>query len=333
MLREVLTEKWIIGACVVLIVVVFGGIFWFHHELAPYKKSADESAERHRQWEAAQKETEVNSTEVQTDGGATLVQSNTLKVEKFSGSEDNAGIIKTKIGLTSSNPMFADGVPKHLQFPNEWIGMYVQNFKEDYSELGRFSQPRIDEILSKYNPHRPITEVWPLFIDAEKYYYSNADPKYADNSQGAGRLDWMYQNILDFPEVFVLGNVDTDRFVDMHAVLVGNKEPDWNLWKLPDGREMRAATGYRYNVIHDRSHTNSKGKTYTSNSNMQFGHSGKNAKLITIYLSKTSDEELEQLGGWNYNVDPYSTGIYTLPEEATEHVLQMNRKAYGGLKK
>lgn len=43
------------------IVFVFGCIFWSHYELAPYKKAADESAERHRQWEADQKESETST--------------------------------------------------------------------------------------------------------------------------------------------------------------------------------------------------------------------------------------------------------------------------------
>ncbi len=59
MLRSILTDKWFIGACVVLIVFVFGGIFWSHHELAPNKKAVDESAEKRRQLEAAQKEADT----------------------------------------------------------------------------------------------------------------------------------------------------------------------------------------------------------------------------------------------------------------------------------
>ena len=50
---------------------------------------------------------------------------------------------------TSSNPMFANGVPEHLQCPDQWIGMYSRNFKGDRHELGRINQPRIDEVLSK----------------------------------------------------------------------------------------------------------------------------------------------------------------------------------------
>ncbi len=60
MLRTILTDKWFIGACVVLIVFVFGGIFWSQHELAPYKKAADESAENRRQLEAAQKKADTS---------------------------------------------------------------------------------------------------------------------------------------------------------------------------------------------------------------------------------------------------------------------------------
>ena len=220
--------------------------------------------------------------------------------------------------------MFASGVPEHLRCPEQWIGKYGREIKTSRSELARIMRPRNDEILSKYNPERPLTEVWPLFIEAEKYYYANADPELAHPGQGAGRLDWVYQNLLDFPEVFVLGNIDTERYVTMRQVAIGRWEPDLNLHILQDGREFRAKTGYNYEEIMERTDVNGKGGFFTGSS-IKFGHSGRNAQVVKIYLSDTSDEELEQLGGWNYNIDPYATGIYTLPKDATERVLEMNR--------
>ena len=175
--------------------------------------------------------------------------------------------------------------------------------------------------------------MWPLFIETEKYYYANADPKSADPGEGSGRFDWAYQNMLDFPEVFVLRNIDPERAETMRQVAIGRWDPDLNLHILQDGREFRAKTGYNYTEISERMDVNEKGDAFGTGTSVGFGHSDRNAELIKIYLAETSDEELKQLGGWNYNIDPYATGIYTLPEDATERVLEMNRNAYGGLKK
>ena len=90
--------------------------------------------------------------------------------------------------------------------------MYGREFEGDRHEFGFLMQPRVDEILSKYNPHRPLTEVWPLFIAVEKYYYANADPKLSNPGRARGRLDWQYQNLLDFPEVFGLSVTDVTKY-------------------------------------------------------------------------------------------------------------------------
>ena len=336
MLQNFFPIKWIIGGLVVLLIVAGACYLWYRHDTAPERKAAADAEAFARQWEKDQKAQPKRSTvEQATDG--TPAESNTQSAEK--------PITDDVVGTTSSNPMFAGGVPKHLQCPEEWIGMYGREF-EDRHELGRFFQSRIDEILSKYNPHRPLTEVWPLFIAAEKSHYVNADPDLSDPGQARGRIDWAYQNLLDFPEVFVLNMTDmrlypdrfellrdVDHFETMRQVAIGHWDPDLNLHRLQDGRELRTRTGYRYEAIAENTGINAKGQFYYTSTQSGFSHSGKDAELIKIYLAETSDEELEQLGGWNYNIDPYATGMYTLPEDATERILERNRNAYGGLKK
>ncbi|RKU18791.1 hypothetical protein C6501_02050 [Candidatus Poribacteria bacterium] len=329
--------KWIIVGFVLLIIVAGACYLWYQYDTAPDRKAAADAEELLRQSEIAKK---VSGTDSKTEQAAdkASAESNTPTAEK--------PITDDVVGTTSSNPMFADGVPEHLHCPEEWIGMYAKTFKGDFHELGRIMQPRIDEILSKYNPHRPLTEVWPLFIAAEKSYYANADPELSDPGQARGRFDWEYQNLLDFPEVFVLNMTDmrlypdrfellrdVDHFETMRQVAIGHWDPDLNLHKLQDGRELRTRTGYRYEAIAENTGINAKGQFYYTSTQSGFSHSGKDAELIKIYLSETSDEELAQLGGWNYNIDPYATGMYTLPEDATERILERNRNAYGGLKK
>ena len=279
------------------------------------------AALQHRSKPAPEKENEAAQSPVVSDAKKTAEktaeQNDSEPISDAEGKPEPTGEKIVKTVPTSSNPMFAGGVPEHLHCPEEWVGVYGNALsKDDHEELKRISLPRIIEILSKYNPRRPLTEVWPLFIESEKYYHANADPALLDSGEAQGRLDWQYQNLLDFPEIFVLGSTDVseqlrdqDHFTTMRMVATGLWDPDLNVHILQDGREFRPRDGYHYEAIFEMT-------------GIGFGHSGRNAKVVKIYLSDTSDEELEQLGGWNYNIDPYATGIYTLSEDAAERVME-----------
>ena len=128
-------------------------------------------------------------------------------------------VIQHPRGQTSSNPLFADGVPEHLKCPPELVGEFMS---ETTLEIYRATVTRIsNEVIEKYNPNRPIHVVWPLFIEAEKFYLANADPPIIDETRvhpdqlplladersnvSCGRLDWQIQQSLDYPEIDVLG--------------------------------------------------------------------------------------------------------------------------------
>ncbi len=121
MLREILTDKWFIGLCVVLIVVVFGGIFWSHHELAPYKKSADESAERRRQWEAAQKETDTSNKTSKTVESVNdeVVDDNTVSKNKEGINSQTADMLDNK---DEDVPVSPHGFGPYPPLPSGWRG-------------------------------------------------------------------------------------------------------------------------------------------------------------------------------------------------------------------
>ena len=201
---------------------------------------------------------------------------------------------------TSSNPLFAEGVPEHLQCPEELIGVYARGLPRE--ELLKIYNIQL-EVMANYNPNRSLTEVWPQFIEAERGYHANADPMQKMPGTSAGRLDWSVQIILDFPEVLVVAEEDPERYSDMRMVEIGEYSPDWNLHTLPDGREFRTATGYWYEF----SLTSVDG---LSGRTRGIGHSGRDAQLVEVNLNETSDEELKRLEGWNYNINPYTTGIY-----------------------
>jgi len=45
------------------------------------------------------------------------------------------------------------------------------------------------------------------------------------------------------------------------------------------------------------------------------GNGDPNAEVIEINLNTITDEELEALSGWNYNINPYTTGLYKLGDQ------------------
>ena len=205
---------------------------------------------------------------------------------------------------TSTNPLFADGVPEHLQPSEEWIGTYMSEASpEALASLRAIGF----EVIEKYNPNRPIVDIWDTFMAAEKAYIANADPSKGTVGVGASRYDWLIQQSLDFPEIIQIFNKDMSRFYDMRLIELGFKDPDWNVQILPDGRAFRPADDYYYTVI-SRSGTEDNYRE----SRISFGFSGTGATPVTIDLANTSDAELERLGGWNYNINPYTSGLYQI---------------------
>lgn len=110
---------------------------------------------------------------------------------------------------TSSNPLFADGVPEHLQCPQRLIGKYVKEIsREDVLKIQAISE----EIVTNYNPKRHVTTTWKLHVKKQLDYHAKSDAQKRgyhgreDFQLGANRIDWIIQSILDFPEHATLGN-------------------------------------------------------------------------------------------------------------------------------
>lgn len=216
---------------------------------------------------------------------------------------------------TSSNPLFAEGVPEHLQCPEELIDTYAVEFDPVTRE--RMYQIT-GEILEKYNPNRPLTEVWAAFMSAERWYHDNADPEMAGISMGANRVDWMIQIALDFPEMIVLAQEDVDRAFNMRLVELGVFSPDViNKFTLPDGSGRTFRTDgdkqyiFRWGAFYRETEggfEQSEGFVYKTGPS----NGDPNAEVIEINLDEISDEALEALKGWDYNINPYTTGAYKL---------------------
>lgn len=217
---------------------------------------------------------------------------------------------------TSSNPLFADGVPEHLQCPPELVGVYLNEDKENI--LPKIL-PIYEEIMDKWSPDRPIADLWDPMIVADKWYRENADPEKAELFTAAGRLDWLVQQWLNFPEMMILFREDAPRASDMLRVDIGLFSPDWNAVTLPDnsGRIFRRSYDKKYEFTWS-TYTEKENGGYTSNTfTYTAGPSNgdPNAEVIEVNLDEVSDAELESLGGWNFNINPYTTGAYKLGDK------------------
>ena len=218
-------------------------------------------------------------------------------------------------GQISSNPFFADGVPEHLKCPEKWIGVYFWT-TDEYNEVDQKMRQVYREVIEQYNPNRPIHEVWPRFIEDELFYQANADfppldpERYPLGSlveagaapelaEAAGRIDWLFQNALDYPEVAKLMIEDSTTCNNAWRMELGFDKPDWNVVTLVDGRKFRERSGYRYEfTFTDGNQTFISGSTHSADPN---------APLVRINLNETSDEELEALG-IDYSIIPYRQG-------------------------
>lgn len=214
--------------------------------------------------------------------------------------------------ITSSNPLFADGVPEHLQCPPELVGVYLNEDKENI--LPKIL-PIYEEIMEKWSPDRPLADVWDPMVEAEKWYRENADSDKAELFGAAGRLDWLVQQWLDFPELMILFREDAPRAGHMLRVEIGLFSPDWNAFEIPYG------SGRIFRQAHDKKYVfTSSRRTETADGFEEHGwthttgpsNGDPNAEVVEINLDEATDEDLERLGGWNYNINPYTTGAYKL---------------------
>jgi len=315
MLWVLLSKRWIQGGIVFCVVCVVGSLLYSWHidrttdrELARHDLFLQERREKQNETRPVESVNVENATDT-----ATRVETPTARLTTGATTPEATAPRSTVIEavenapaqrVQSTNPLFAEGVPEHLQPSEEWIGTYMS---EASTEALTSLRAIGFEVIEKYNPNRPIVDIWDTFIAAEKAYIANADPSKGTEGVGASRYDWLIQQSLDFPEIIQIYNEDLARFGDIRRIELGFMDPDWNVQLLPDGRAFRPADGYYYTII-SRSGTADNHRE----SRISFGFSGTGATPVTIDLANTSDAELERLGGWNYNINPYTSGLYQI---------------------
>ncbi len=327
MLRDLFRNRLFIGALVFFVLMVVSGTLYLRHNERQGQIELERTQERLKQWEAQQKQTpKVPEGDTSQDGhfhadGTFHVGPHETEVQPQSPPRITQGgywangiwhppagyVPAHPRGQTSSNPYFKDGVPEHLKCPEKWIGVYVWASGE-YDAVDQKMRQIYREVEGKYNPKRPIHEVWPRYIEAELFYQANADippldpERSADGAvperaEGVDRIDWLIQNALDYPEVTELMNTKT--YSNAWRMELGFDKPGWNAVTLVDGRIFYERSDHRYEFTFTDGD-----QTFTSTSS----HSADpNAPLVRINLNETSDEELEALG-IDYSIIPYRQG-------------------------
>lgn len=208
----------------------------------------------------------------------------------------------TSFILPWSNPMMPDEIPEHLKMPPEWVGldyMAMSPEDEEYSKNEQFLEKLAAAVIKNYNPSRPIEEVWPAFIAAEKQLHaaSKHAAKYPLPIVGGCHADWFYQSVWNFPEVYETEK-ESGRWRHVYDVEMGELEPDWNLFHLHDGREFRAKhdTFYQFYLYDEE-----RGKHQEA-----YGFGRGDKETIRVYLGTISDAEFVRIQGWNYHFNPYT---------------------------
>ena len=113
----------------------------------------------------------------------------------------------------------------------------------------------------------------------------------------------------------MLAQEDLDRSSNMRMVEIGIWSPDFNAFTLPDGsdRTFRTDDDKRYEFTwSSRTKTADGFESHTHTYKTDPSNGDPNAEIVKINLDEITDEELDQLSGWNYNINPYTTGAYKL---------------------
>lgn len=203
-----------------------------------------------------------------------------------------------------------DNIPEHLKFPEEWKIPYYSTFSEGANPISPEDAQRgismLREIISDYNPQRPIGDIWNQFIEYEKMYRAYAEQELGYTpfaAFSANRAEWQYEQTWTFPEIMeiVVGDSTVDEkniLFNTRLIAMGEQSPDWNEHILHDGRAFYLRDDTRYEFRWGTEERGgSIGRSMTAD---------KSAPLVVIHADKTSDQELKALGWWNFHTNPYT---------------------------
>ena len=293
-LLDLIRQPLVIGAFVLSILIVVGAYFgsnWYYGEVKP----VPDELSRYTPTPAVRRGVSKEHSSWNDNSATKRVQDSSEDAAVAAdGMDDFSDLEDTPVYY------FPDGtpVPEHLLCPEKWVGVYIDDV--EYSEVEQHLQAVAREIVANHNPNRPLAEVWSSFIEDETLLWAVSKDAGKIQAIGSNRIDGMYEQMRKYPEIFeiVLEEGPAGRWVNVYHVEMDILEPDWNVITLPDGRDFRVKDGYRYQI-----YTNDSSALPLSICLSDFS----TAQLIVIdNLDQTSDAELERLGGWDYNFNPYT---------------------------
>ncbi len=223
----------------------------------------------------------------------------------------NAEIASLHAGLPPSSVQ--EDIPERYQLPKEWRNVYAYEAGKErqtnpdipLTEMQEFLYQVTVYVVENHNPGRPIAEVWPAFMEAEFIYNSLAeqDLGFFPGEYGGSRVEWDYEQVWGFPEVYELvlnhikeGSKPNPLTYLVYQIELGLDSPNWNVIPLPDGRSFRTRRNYYYEFRYP-------GGGYSCN----FVSKEKAERVVVVdNIFETSDEELERISGWDYNINPFT---------------------------
>ena len=315
-----MNRKIIVAAIGFVIAVALGLHFWAEWQMAKFDASLPElpapaaRADPHEGHNHDEEEVRVETTLVGGVPGAPKTMIVGSDEHRYWKRKEHQTLFKAQSVTNPLLPHVVGMLPEHLILPEKWVGVYdweLDAEPEAAAELKTTLSEMYREFLTKWNPNRPVGEIWDDFMADEREAYLEAvnhptrDP-IRSIYMGGSRIDLAYLNYVNYPEIILLSvdEKESDRMFDMWHVERGAENPNWNLALLPDGREFRVETGYEYLFRY----TDETGEAVTTS--LGAPGTGEEFHQLTIDLDRTSNEELEALGGWNYNFSRY-TGLPT----------------------
>ena len=144
MLRDIFTNRWILGAIAMLIIIAGGCYFWYEHSLANERKAAADAAAFARQWEINQKTQQKSSAAETTSTEAPAENSTSPTAEKpiTDTTQDNETTNRethTKNSVTPKNVrMSPHGFGPYPKIPDGWPqGFFDRELTREHELLGR----------------------------------------------------------------------------------------------------------------------------------------------------------------------------------------------------
>lgn len=180
MLRDIFTNKWILGSFGVLLLVGAGCVFWYHYTLAPYRQQAAKTQQLAHEWQLSQQveAQDENHAPADADVPKTVDPSPVTETRHKSTAEvvdKTAPKTLTEIAATLDMPVSPFGLGPYPEVPADFP---VQPFDWDF-----WGETLNDELMSRVQ-----IKLWKQGIKVEGASFRNG--KVYPNILGTVYVRW-----------------------------------------------------------------------------------------------------------------------------------------------